>query len=595
MKVALATGQSNEKVWSPTVASAVLLIGFTGVLLLWLPGPPWRPDQFTLPKEALLATVGFACAFQLLSHENVALHDPIERWFLLALFWGALLSASVAANSYLAWRELGTFAAALLVFSVARVVEPECNREQLYLRLSVLLAALTAVVLLEAFGGLPFFSEPGRRPGATLGNRNLIARLLCLWLPLLWRELAVIQKPLLRRAVAVTLTAACTTIVLTRSRGAWIIATLFGLTLLVAVFALRYTDSPSAAVRACLRWTLAISIGVALGLFIPNRMDWGPASFASSGSRILDYKSGTGRERVEQSRTTFGIFTSHPFWGIGPANWSIIYPEYAQRNDSSSMVDGQFSTPRVPRGDGLSLATEFGLPGVIFMGLGVISMLRRCASMIRMPDATCRFSGIAALACLFGAMLLGLIDPVVRSPATLFFLALVLGLLLSDAPHRIAQRSSSTARRWGSRGLLLACAAICTYTGNESVRDLVALQSIRSLKSVGQLSRTIAIAPHNAEARELLAGLLIHAGRCDLAKTQIAEVLRLRPFSRGIRLLREHCNQTASSRGPDVRTRHELRAEERQHNARPTELWERVAGLDGELEAIAARPEKRKG
>ena len=74
------------------VASArcPLLAGVALIVFIFLPGPPYRLDQYDLPKDVGLGVLGIACGLQLLSRQHPRREDRVGFTLFAFLGWGAL-------------------------------------------------------------------------------------------------------------------------------------------------------------------------------------------------------------------------------------------------------------------------------------------------------------------------------------------------------------------------------------------------------------------------------------------------------------------------------------------------------------------------
>src|SRR5690606_19397466 len=338
----------------------------------------------------------------------------VDTPVLAALAWGFLLTVLVATNGIAGTRAVGTYAAGWSIFLFTRSAYTRSENGGVYLATCWVLVCIALVVLLEAFGVLPFFSEPGRRPGGTLGNRNLVARILCLSLPLFWRQLLLVEKPVMRRILAVSVMLLVGAIVLSRSRGAWLVSAGLAISLPTATW-LFFNGRSTGGTRDAVRlWTAAIVIGVAAAVFVPNRLGWGFADFASSAERLLDLEDGTGRGRLIQSVTTLRMIEEEPLLGVGPGNWGILYPAFARSGDPSLTPESIYPAPHQPRGDLLSLTAEFGLPGLILMMAATWGVICRALVMRRDQRPQVRYSGLMVIGLVASTIILGMSDPIVR-------------------------------------------------------------------------------------------------------------------------------------------------------------------------------------
>ena len=531
------------------LSSLVLICGMAVLLFVWIPGPPFRLEQFDLPKDFVLGVIGAICAATLALWQERRPWEPFLDASLAALLsWGTALSCVVSKDGHQAWHALGIFAAATCIYLLARQVAASADVEWLLLALCLIVGVFATVVLLEAWGGLPFISTFGRRPGGTIGNRNLAARVTCLTLPLLWRQLVLTRPRALRCLLAILVMISIAVIVLSRSRGSLIVATALVAALPVAGWWLSGADDRREH-KVCSTsrlWLAAVSIGVSTAVFIPNRMGWRPTEFADSARRVLDYSSGTGLGRVIQAQVTWRMIQSAPLLGVGPGRWSVLYPAFSRAGDPSVNFGAFYPGPQVPRNDALGFVAEYGTVGLVLGLLFVGALTHHALRMLRCSAALTRQSGLLILAIGTAALALGLFDSVVRVAPTIALIALFVGLMpgvnYSGDPctkktrHRLDLGLRALLAAYGFAGILLARGAL---------QDLACLRILNSARTVGDLYRAVAVSPSNSEARILLALALVGARRCDLAKPHIAQAALLEPLSEVVGDLRVRCNTSA--------------------------------------------------
>lgn len=458
------------------------------------------------------------------------------------LCWGVGLTLLVATNVDVAWRTIGVFAAGTSLFFLARSVGATPGIGMVYLAICVMLFVLTAVILLEAFGGIPFISAPGRRPGATLGHRNLAARVACLSLPLLWHQMVLSNRKPVQVAVAMMIAGAIAVIVLLRSRGALLIAV--GLVIaLPAVTWWRSSGLPKRTRYAWYLWAGAVLVGGSLIVLLPNRLGWRRDDFASSALMAFEYRTGTGRGRIIQAQTTSRIIHDAPVLGVGPGNWSIVYPAYARASDPSVKLGAFYPAPRIPRNDILSFGAEFGAPGVALGIVALIALLGRAVLMLRSSDMVTQQSGLMIFGVSAAAGLLGFFDSIIRIAPTLGLLAVMLGLAVGEGTARTSlQRNAGRGRHFGQRTMLVGYACASFVLARSALQDIATLRVLESARTIEDLHRAVRVAPNNVEARMLLALVLAGAGRCDLARPHVARAALLQPFSGAVRSLRLRCD-----------------------------------------------------
>lgn len=525
-----------------TGAEAALVLGLLTTVLIWLPGRPWRYEQFTLPKDMAFGVLGVVSAIGVAFRGARAWDRWVDIPFILALGWGGLLALAAPVDPDAAWRELGSLAAGTAVLLLARHVRTEGGGERSYAVFVLLLAVVSGAVLLEAYGGIAFFSEPGRRPGAMLGNRNNVARFTCLCLPVLWRQLVLCNRTVPRLVYAGITFLAAAVIAISRSRGAWLIGGVLVAALPLASLLFLSGRSTARRVRSDTRLWVAMAVtGGALVPMLPNRLAWGPDDFASSAIRVLDYESGTGLGRVIQAQTSLRMIRGAPFRGVGPGHWSIFYAAYARPGDPSYTPLEIYPAPTIPRSDVLSLTAEFGIPALLAASLALVGVLRRGWESVRSGDLATMLSGVVAMGVAAAVALFGFIDPVLRVSPLLAVVTVLLGLSLSPAKRQDRQPGDRGKYPLAQRLAVAACGTCSLWFAAGACRDLVAYQIIRSAHSLGDLHRAVEVAPRNFEARMLIANELIVGGRCDLAEQHLLYASRLQPFSGALERFREEC------------------------------------------------------
>src|SRR5207237_4118390 len=127
-----------------------------------------------------------------------------------------------------------------------------------------------------------------------LGNRNVAARVLCLGLPLVWRTSVMANRRGVRVSLSGVVAITIAAIVLSRSRGAWLVTTLLIVALPVTSWMLSHPPHRKYYWNATANWMSGAMIGIVAGLMLPNRMGWTPADIQSSAQRVFEYAAGTG-------------------------------------------------------------------------------------------------------------------------------------------------------------------------------------------------------------------------------------------------------------------------------------------------------------
>lgn len=290
-------------------------------------------------------------------------------------------------------------------------------------------------------------------------------------------------------------------------------------------------------------WAGAVLVGGSLIVLLPNRLGWRRDDFASSALMAFEYRTGTGRGRIIQAQTTSRIIHDAPVLGVGPGNWSIVYPAYARASDPSVKLGAFYPAPRIPRNDILSFGAEFGAPGVALGIVALIALLGRAVLMLRSSDMVTQQSGLMIFGVSAAAGLLGFFDSIIRVAPTLGLLAVMLGLAVGEGTARTSlQRNAGRGRHFGQRTMLVGYACASFVLARSALQDIATLRVLESARTIEDLHRAVRVAPNNVEARMLLALVLAGAGRCDLARPHVARAALLQPFSGAVRSLRLRCD-----------------------------------------------------
>lgn len=461
-------------------------------------------DRFFVPKELVLHAAALVAG--LLSWRRIALtrRDRLLLAFLLL----CAISAALAANRWLGLRALAVSASSIVLFWAARELRRAGLARPLLGALALAIVAIAATSLLQTYGiETTLFSE-NRAPGGTLGNRNFVAHAAAFGVPLLF-FMAFSARTfggfLCGAAGAGIVTA---TLVLTRSRAAWLafaIVVAMTLVLLVALPALRRDGRTWRRLFAIL---LLIGGGVAAALLIPNELRWRDDNpYLESVRRVADYEEGSGRGRLIQYEQSLRMALRHPLFGVGPGNWAVEYPAHAARRDPS--LDG--SQPGMtfnpwPSSDWVAFVSERGLAAAtllaLFFALLALAALRRAFRALDPDDA---LAAIALLGVLGGAVVTGMLDAVLLLPLPAFLVWTALGALGGE------DAAGPAAGNGGGPLIMVLVLLIVLVGAARSTAQLVAMQMFESGTS---LSRAARIDPGNYRLRMRLARSGKRSERC---------------------------------------------------------------------------------
>src|SRR6476469_3001565 len=267
-----AAARTSTRSVADRVTLGVLIVGALAVVLLSVPYKAFDLDRFFVPKEtALHATAAISGLIVLARRRSPAL-SRIDT-LLVAFLALSAVSALFAENWWLATRALAITASGLTVFWVARTLSASGYERALLpgLAAAIVIGAVTA--LLQAYGIEPEYMSLSRAPGGTFGNRNFMAHLSAIGVPIVL--LCAIEA---RRSSGFALGAAgmaflSAALVLSRSRAAWLALMVGGA--LMVLLGWRMRDAWMDALR---RRRLAILAGVSAvavvaALVLPNALE----------------------------------------------------------------------------------------------------------------------------------------------------------------------------------------------------------------------------------------------------------------------------------------------------------------------------------
>lgn len=498
------------------IACALLAIGAPAVVLVALPYKVFDLDRFFVPKELVLHVVAAGCALALLARVRRLELTRVDTLLVAFLLLG-FASAAVAPNRWLAERALAVSLSGAAVFWSARAVAGTPLRGALVgaLALAVVLAAITS--LLQAYGVESELFSINRAPGGTLGNRNFVAHLAAVGMPLLVALALQARGRLaaLAGALAVSVTAAA--LVLSRSRAAWLALAVCAVIGAFAVLAGWRTWRAAHLGPRVRSVGLFAAAGVATALLVPNTLDWRSDSpYLDSVRDVVNYREGSGRGRLVQYRNSVRMALAHPVLGVGPGNWPVRYPAYASRHDPSlSDRDGMTDNPW-PSSDWIAFVSERGVPAFACLVLALVGL--GVGALLAMPGADRAeklMPPVALLATLAATAVVGAFDAVLLLPAPALVIWALLGVLATPARARREIALDGARGRW-LLVVVLVLGAIAVARGAAQARSM-ALFADGSRRSV--LERASALDPGSYRIHVRLAELYARQGRCSAARS----------------------------------------------------------------------------
>ncbi|HEX6251200.1 MAG TPA: O-antigen ligase family protein [Gemmatimonadaceae bacterium] len=411
----------------PRIAQLLLQLGLLAVVLAVLPYKLFELDRYFVPKELVLHAVALLALLTLLPRLRQNRVDAADA--LLALFLVLSLASSLfATNHWLAQRALGVSVSSAIVFWTARTIGAAGSYRPLLVAASVAVVVAAVTSLAQAYGLETVYFSLNRAPGGTFGNRNFVAHFSAIGLPAMIYVLATARRPSGELLGSFAFAIVAATLVLSRSRAAWlaIIASLLVLALLLLVSRRRWAGQQVGGRLA--RLALAALLGASVAIVLPNDLNWRSDSpYLDSARGMVDYRSGSGRGRVAQYANSLEMAVAQPVLGVGPGNWAVHYPSYAPRNDRSLTDDGMTANPW-PSSDWIAYLSERGLiAGLSLLGVFAalfVGALRRWHDAIPTDDLLAK---IALAGTITATLVVSAFDAVLLLAAPAFLAWTVIG------------------------------------------------------------------------------------------------------------------------------------------------------------------------
>jgi O-antigen ligase len=519
-------------------ALAVLQVGSVAIVLVALPYRLFELDRYTTPKELILHLAAAAATLLCLASARrltVIMVDLFLAGFLVL----SLCSTLLAENGWLAWRALGESVDGAFLFRWARTLARAGYGRPLLAALAgaVVLGAVTALV--QAYGLVTTqLASLSRAPGGTFGNRNFMAHLIAIGLPVLL--LMVLQTRDRWRfglgAAGVALAGAA--LVLSRSRAAWLGAGACVVFLAVEGLWVGRLWNDVGLRRRVIRLAAVMAGSLALALLLPNRLNWRSDSpYFDSLTGVANYREGSGRGRLIQYGNSLEMAAAHPVLGVGPGNWPVYYPRYMSPADPSFDADDIIPTNPWPSSDWVAMLSERGFLALLLLLLvGGSVALGAWARIRRGTRSTPALGDLAIVGTLMAAWVVGTFDAVILLPVNSFFAWIIVGALASSA--RPVREIPLT--RVGRRRLMLGIGVLAAVFGGRSAAQMISMGLYSSGKRTA-MELAGRVDPGSYRIQMLLGMTWLRDGRCDRARPHAAAARALFPNHPAPRQLLRTC------------------------------------------------------
>ena len=527
------------------IALHLLQLGAIAVVLAALPFKTFDLDRFFVPKELILHVSAIGAALLCLRGRRRLSLTGAD--LLLAAFLAlSAVSAIFAQNWWLAGRALAISISGALLFWVGLTLRRAGLQRQLLIAiaLAVVIGALTALVQAYAGATTEYFSL-NRAPGGTFGNRNFMAHLAAIGTP------AVVIAALSARTKAgftlgalgsVILAAA---LVLSRSRAAWV-ALIAAAAIIGAVALLTGVSISGGRTWGRLRLlAAAATMGALAAAFLPNQLEWKSNSpYLDSVRGVVNYKDGSGAGRLVQYTNSLHIAMAHPLLGVGPGNWAVSYPKFAEPGDQSLASDEGMTDNPWPSSDWIAFAAERGWLATVLLVLALMALVVRAVRDLRRArgdgDLDRATAGLMLIGTIAATIVVGLFDAVLLIAVPTMFFWLLTGVL---APPVSGKRTMATGVHEFAPAVLVLIGAIGIGRSAMQIAGMSTYSTASRLSGIESASR---LDPGSYRIRMRLADGYLARGDCTNAVVHARAARRLFPNAGDPRVVLRRCGVKAS-------------------------------------------------
>jgi len=426
--------------------AVVIAVGAFWVVLAGRQSVAFDLDRHLVPKELALHVTSLLSLLLLIPNWRQLRLRIVDLLLLLAGLW-AVVSSVLATNPWIATRSVGVLLSGLVLFAAGRSLADSRWKPAVLGALASASVVGGAIGVAQAYGLDLDVLATTRLPGGTFGNRNFMAHLVTLGMPILLLGSTTSRSRGGRLAARLGIVISLTAIVLTRSRAAWLgVAAVMGV-MLLGTLAKSWRH---ALTRRTVRATaIAFLLGLAIAVLVPNRLAWNSDSpYRDSITGLVDASSGSGRGRLIQWRNSLDLVPDAPILGVGPGNWFIHYPRVTTPGDPSFAGWDTIPTNPWPSSDWVAFISEVGIPGTLLLLLAGLAMVITALRRLRTPaadpavpvidgprvdpdrDLADPGESIALMATLAAAAVMGTFDAVLHLAAPTLFVFTIAGLLV---------------------------------------------------------------------------------------------------------------------------------------------------------------------
>ena len=492
------------------VALGVIALGATCVIVLASPYKLFELDRFFVPKELVLHATATVALLALVERAR-RLHVRTVDLLLAAFLVLGLASSLLATNAWLATRSLAVSVSGVALFWVARALGRRRLDGAVVAAVAVGTMAAAITALLQTYGVHSAWFSLNRAPGGTLGNRNFVAHLAAIGIPLMVTVALrgrSAGRTLLACAGSAVLAAA---LILSRSRGAYLAV---GTAAFVLLASAKLAHGRVRGVRRILPLLASAVIGAGVAVVLPNTLDWKSDSpYLDSAKGLVNYRKGSGKGRLVQYGNSVRMAVAHPLLGVGPGNWAVVYPKFASPDDPSLSDESGMTANPWPSSDLVAFLSERGLPAFLAL-IAALALIAWSAlgTLRRHEDEEAVAMAMGLLATLAATLVVGAFDAVLLLAAPSLLVWTALGALAAcGAPAREQTREVSPG---AARAALIAVLVLGALMVLRSTGELIAMDLYTAATRTSTLVRAARMDPGNYRLRLRAAEGYYNQGQC---------------------------------------------------------------------------------
>jgi O-antigen ligase len=499
------------------LALGILQFGAVAVVLAALPYKAFDLDRYFLPKELVLHLCSALAALLLISNRKRITATVVDT-LIAAFLVSSLVSLVFSTNHWAAQRAMAISLSGALLFWVASALRADGLVRPLVVALAVGIVLAAATSLAQAYGVQTEYFSLNRAPGGTFGNRNFVAHLSAIGLPVVVLVALTARRGFGSIFGGVGVAALAAALVLSRSRGAWLAVIVAAVPVAALAFMTRGRWMEPRTRRGALVLAAAAIAGALAAVVLPNSLEWKSDSpYLDSAAGLVNYKEGSGAGRLVQYSNSLRMTGAHPLFGVGPGNWPVVYPRFAGRNDPSMSQDDGLTSNPWPSSDWVAYLSERGPIGFALLVIAMLGLFGRAIGDLRsgtVRDPERVLTAIALVGTLVATAVVGAFDAVLLVAAPAFFVWALAGALSPPGTGGVTVETGVS-----ELGPVLVF-AIGLVGAGRSATQIGAMAQFTTSTRVPSLERAALLDPGSYRIRTRLAQAYLGRGDCKKARVQ---------------------------------------------------------------------------